>query len=329
MLINFLRLAVGLMTVIAGAEFLVKGATALAKRFRISDMVIGMTIVAIGTSTPELVVSFIGAASGNADIAVGNVIGSNICNILLILGITALIYPLPLTKSNIRIDIPFVIISTLLLCILACDTLIGTGNLNSIGRTDGAILLFFFAAFMTYSFKTAKKGEIQQNVSPQERSEEQANSDKRQNVFVSILLIVLGLVSLVFGGDFMVDQAIIIAKAFGVSDIVIAATVVAIGTSLPELATSVVAACKKNVGLALGNVVGSNVINILLILGGSAIITPLGLANVSYINLLILCLSALFMMACAFLFKKRMIDRAEAVIFLVTYAAYIYFLIRA
>ncbi len=324
MFICILHLVLGLVLVIAGAELLVKGATSLAKRYGWPDKLIGMTIVAIGTSAPELVVSFIGAAGGNADIAVGNVIGSNICNALLILGVTALIFPLPLTRSNIRVDIPFVIVSTLALCLLAGDTLLGTGTSNTISRIDGAILLFIFAVFMIYSLKSAMNGKSA-GVQNSERKEEY----KGKRPLVSAGLVILGLAGLIIGGNIMVDRAVTIAKALGVSDLVIAATIVAIGTSLPELATSIVAACRKNVGLALGNVVGSNIINILLILGGSSLITPLSLGNVGPVNLIILCVSALLMFFSAFMFKKKVIDRGEGIIFLLTYSAYIYFLIRS
>lgn len=323
MLLASLGLLGGLILIIGGADGLVSGASAIARRSGISDMIIGMTVVAIGTSAPEMVVSFLGAADGNSDIAVGNVIGSNICNILLVLGATALVLPVPLPKETVRGDIPFMALSTALLCILAGDTLLGTGSENLISRIDGLILLLLFAFFMFRSFRTSRKNG--NGTAPEDTAEGKGKAKREKSLLNSIVITLLGLAALIVGGEIMVGSATSLAKSLGVPDIVIASTVVAVGTSLPEFATSVMAALRKKTGLALGNIIGSNIINILLILGGSALIHPVSLAGTGSLDFIILALSALFMVLCAFTFTKRTIDRAEAVIFLLTYTVYVCF----
>jgi|LAHS01.1.fsa_nt_gb cation:H+ antiporter len=325
---EYLYLVIGLVLVLVGANYLVDGATAVAKRFGISDMVIGMTIVGIGTSTPEMVVSFFGAAQGNADIAVGNIVGSNICNILLILGISALVYPLVLTRNNIIKDIPFVLLSTAALCAVALDKQISGASENIISLGDGIVLLLFFAVFMVYSFLTAHKPEPEQDKVANQEVPPVKKDNKWKRTWLPILMIIGGLVTLIAGGDMFVNAATKVAKAIGVSDVIIAVTIVAIGTSVPELATSVIAAAKKNTGLALGNVVGSNIFNVFLILGGSALITPLNLGNFGMINFIALGVATLALFICAFTFRKRYIDRTEGVLFLLMYIAYIVLLIK-
>ncbi|MFA6704065.1 MAG: calcium/sodium antiporter [Bacteroidales bacterium] len=325
---EYLYLIIGLILVLVGANYLVDGATAVAKRFGISDMVIGMTIVGIGTSTPEMVVSFWGAAQGNADIAVGNIVGSNICNILLILGISALIYPLVLTRNNIIKDIPFVLLSTAALCAVALDKQISGAPENIISLGDGIVLLLFFAVFIVYSFLTANKPEPEQDKIANQEVLPVRKNKKWKRTWLPILMIIGGLVTLIAGGDMFVNAATKVAKDIGVSDVIIAVTIVAIGTSVPELATSVIAATKKNTGLALGNVVGSNIFNVFLILGGSALITPLNLGNFGMINFMMLCVATLALFICAFTFRKRYIDRIEGVLFLLMYIAYIVLLVN-
>ena len=325
---EYLYLIIGLILVLVGANYLVDGATAVAKRFGISDMVIGMTIVGIGTSTPEMVVSFWGAAQGNADIAVGNIVGSNICNILLILGISALVYPLVLTRNNIIKDIPFVLLSTAALCAVALDKQISGAPENIISLGDGIVLLLFFAVFIIYSFLTANKPEPEQDKIANKEVLPVKKNKKWKHTWLPILMIIGGLVTLIAGGDMFVNAATKVAKDIGVSDVIIAVTIVAIGTSVPELATSVIAATKKNTGLALGNVVGSNIFNVFLILGGSALITPLNLGNFGMINFMMLCVATLALFICAFTFRKHYIDRIEGVLFLLMYIAYIVLLVN-
>ena len=306
MVLQILILIAGLVLVVWGADRLVDGASALARRFGLSEFVIGLTIVGMGTSAPEMVVSFIGAIQGNADISMGNVVGSNIFNTLLILGLTALLLPMAITPDNRKKDVPMNIFITLLL--------IGLGLDGSLTRWDGAILLAVFALYMWHSFRNGSE----------EASEEDATQEP---VWKSILFILLGLASLIFGGNFFVDSATHIAHALGVSDKFIAITILAGGTSLPELATCVAAAVKKKGQLALGNIIGSNIFNILLILGGSALIHPLSLAGISYVDFGILFASAVALLTACFIGKKNMLDRVDGVLFLLLFVAYMTYLV--
>lgn len=316
MLIECLLLIVGLALVVLGADFLVDGASSIAKRFGVSDFVIGLTIVGMGTSAPELVVSFIGALQGNGDIAIGNVIGSNIFNVFMILGATALILPMDITPMNRKKDIPLNIAITLIFIALGMSrTLFGIGD-DVLGRIDGAILLVLFAAYiyMCFRFDTANPSETNEN-------------EKVIKPALAAVLIVAGLAGLVFGGRMFVNSATSIAKMLNVSDKLIAITILAGGTSMPELVTCIVAAFKKKGQLALGNILGSNVFNILLILGGSALIHPLSMAGMSYVDLGALLLSALVIWASIHTNKKNQLDRADGLLLLILEAAYMTFLI--
>ena len=275
---------------------------------------IGLTIVGMGTSAPEMVVSFIGASEGNADIALGNVVGSNIFNTLLILGITAVLLPIGITPSNKKRDIPVNIFITVLLILLGLEaTLFGFGS-DGLSRIDGGIMIAFFIAYMVLSFR-------QKQAEPQE-----ADEVKQRNIWLSLLMIAGGLIGLVFGGQLFVDSATAIAKALNVSDKFIAITILAGGTSLPELATCVAAAVKKKGQLALGNIIGSNVFNILLILGGSALIHPLSFASITYVDLAALLVSALALLTSCYIGRKNEIDRLDGALFLVLWAAYFTYL---
>ena len=316
MLIECLLLIVGLALVVLGADFLVDGASSIAKRFGVSDFVIGLTIVGMGTSAPELVVSFIGAMQGNGDIAIGNVVGSNIFNVFMILGATALILPMDITPMNRKKDIPLNIAITLIFIALGMSrTLFGIGD-DVLGRLDGAILLVLFAAYiyMCFRFDTANQSENNEN-------------EKVIKPALAAVLIVAGLAGLVFGGRMFVNSATSIAKMLNVSDKLIAITILAGGTSMPELVTCIVAAFKKKGQLALGNILGSNVFNILLILGGSALIHPLSMAGMSYVDLGALLLSALVIWASIHTNKKNQLDRADGLLLLILEAAYMTFLI--
>ncbi len=316
MLIECLLLIVGLALVVLGADFLVDGASSIAKRFGVSDFVIGLTIVGMGTSAPEMVVSFIGALQGNGDIAIGNVVGSNIFNVFMILGATALILPMNITPMNRKKDIPLNIAITLIFIALGMSrTLFGIGD-DVLGRMDGAILLVLFAAYiyMCFRFDTANQTENNEN-------------EKVIKPALAAVLIVAGLAGLVFGGRMFVNSATSIAKMLNVSDKLIAITILAGGTSMPELVTCIVAAFKKKGQLALGNILGSNVFNILLILGGSALIHPLSMAGMSYVDLGALLLSALVIWASIHTNKKNQLDRADGLLLLLLEAAYMTFLI--
>ncbi len=314
MILTVVLLLAGLALIVFGADALVDGASSVARRFGLSEFVIGLTIVGMGTSAPEMVVSFIGAFHGNADIAIGNVVGSNIFNTLLILGLTALILPMTVTPSNKKRDIPVNIFVTALLVVLGLEkTFFGIGN-DGLSRIDGAILMTVFILYMVMSFKG-------------NHPDEEENPAPMKSIWLSLLMIAGGLAGLIFGGNLFVDNATAIAKALGISDKFIAITILAGGTSMPELATCVVAAAKKKGQLALGNIIGSNVFNILLILGGSALIHPLSFVGMNYVDLGVLMLSAIVLYTATFVGRKDKIDRLDGSLFLVIFAAYMAYLI--
>lgn len=317
-MIDVLLLIVGLALILVGANYLVDGSSYIAKKFGISDFIIGMTIVGIGTSTPEMVVSFISSIKGNADIAVGNIIGSNIFNTLMILGLTAIFYPINLTSNNIKKDVPFGLLASFVLCTIGAGAWLNGTEQSIISRVDGILLLCFFGVFMAYTIYSAQK-------SPTSNVLDNASEvgKKPLNMWLCMLMIVGGLAGLIFGGDLFVESASVIAKTMGVSDAVIAITLMAGGTSLPELASCLVAAYKKKTDLALGNVIGSNVSNIFLILGGSAIITPLNMSSITKFDLGTLLLSSLLIFISAFTFKKKQLDRVEGIIFVLIYVGFL------
>ena len=314
-MVQILLFLVGLALVVFGADYLVEGASAVARKAGLSEFIIGLTIVGMGTSAPEMVVSFIGAAQGNADIAIGNVVGSNIFNTLLILGVTALILPMTITPENRKRDIPMNIFTVVVLILLGLEhTIFGIGT-DGLSRIDGGILLALFIAYMWYSFTSSK---------PESDSAQDA---KKTAIWLAVLYIAGGLAALVFGGRLFVNSAVNIAHSFGVSDKFIAITILAGGTSMPELATCIAAAVKKKGQLALGNIIGSNIFNVLLILGGSAIISPLSFADISYVDLGILMASALVLLTSCFVGKKNSLDRLDGVLFLILWAGYMAWLI--
>ncbi len=302
----------GLFLVGKGADFLVDGAAALAKRLKISDLVIGLTIVSFGTSAPELSVNLFAAAGGNTGIAAGNVIGSNIFNILIILGVCATMRPLSVQSTTIFKELPFSLLAALAMGFAASDIVFDNASAALISRTDSALLLLFFAIFMYYAFNLARSGE--------QMSDEVAVTT--HTVPVSLLRMVGGLALLLLGGKWMVDNAIIIAAYLGMSESVIGLTVVAMGTSIPELATSVAAIRKKNSEIAIGNVVGSNIFNIFFILGVTGVIHPLPIAAESQVDLLVLIGITLMLFLLIYNHHKRQLVRMHGIIFLVLYAIY-------
>ena len=310
-MVNILLLLVGLGLVVLGADWLVNGASYIARRAGISEFVIGLTIVGFGTSCPELVVSLTGAIEGNSDISVGNVVGSNIFNVLFILGLTAMVLPVGMTDKNRRIDIPITLGVTILLIILGI-----TGSMSGpgISRWEGVLMLLVFSAYLFYCFKSDSKDEFSET--------QQATL----SITKSIALTLTGLAGLIFGGDLFVDSATALARQIGVSDKFIAVTILAGGTSLPELATSLVAAIKGKEQLALGNILGSNVFNAMLILGLSSVITPLSFASMTIVDIITLVLSAVLLLIWAYTGRKNRIDRREGAAMLLCYVAYNVFL---
>jgi cation:H+ antiporter len=295
---------------------LVDGASGVARKYGISEFVIGMTIVGIGTSMPELVSSAISAIGGHGDMALGNVTGSNICNVLLILGVTALISPIGYTKSNIRKDIPLALAVSLFLLLVLYNGFGLFGGVPGISRADALYLLLFFVIFMVDSFKSGK----------QDAAEEENEEVKPMPVGKAVVLIVLGLAGLVFGGRIFVDHTVNIAEQFHVSEAFISITLMAVGTSLPELATCVVAAMKGKNQLALGNVIGSNIFNILLIIGASGLISPFEIQSISAVDMAMVVVVVVMLWMAALTFKKRELDRIEGAIFLLCYIGYITYL---
>ena len=314
MILQFLILAAGLILILLGANYLVDGASSVAKKFGLSEFIIGVTIVGIGTSAPEMVVSILSAIQGKADMAIGNVVGSNIFNTFMILGVTALIAPLTITKDNLKKDIPLNIVVTALLILLGMNlSIFGVGE-NKICRLDGALMLGIFVWYLWSSFRNGK-------------TDDEDSDIKIYPMWLAAVMIVGGLAGLVFGGRLFVNSATEIAKAMGVSDKFIAISIMAAGTSMPELATCVVAALKGRGQLALGNILGSNISNILLILGVSSIITPLSMNGITVVDMSAVLISAIFIFLSVYLFKKKQLDRIEAVLLLLMEAGYMWYLI--
>lgn len=311
---NILLLIGGLLLILLGASGLTDGAASIAKRFKIPSIVIGLTIVAFGTSTPELAVSVSSALKGSADIAIGNVVGSNIFNTLMIVGCTALFAPIVITRSTLHKEIPLCILSSIVLLICANDVFFDKSEDNVLSITDGLIMLCFFIIFLGYTFAI-----VSNNRTEGSNEEEEI---KQMPVFKSTLYIIGGLCALIFGGQWFVEGASGIARGLGVSESIIGLTLVAGGTSLPELATSIVAALKKNPEIAIGNVIGSNLFNIFFVLGCSATITPLHLSGITNFDLLTLVASGILLWLFGLFFAKRTITRIEGSILILCYIAY-------
>ncbi len=309
---DILLVIFGLALILGGANFLTDGSAALAKRFNIPEFIIGLTIVAIGTSTPEMVVSVLSAIEGSGDMAIGNVVGSNIFNIFVILGVCAIFKPIPLTMTNIKRDIPFGVISAFILGVV-CYT-------GTIQRTFGVLMLLIYIAILYSTIKGTKKSEILD----QEASGEQEES---MPMWKMLLMIAGGLFGLIYGGDTMLGAAVRIAERNHIPQSVIAITLLAGGTSLPELASSVVSLIKGKSDMALGGVIGSCIANILLILGLSATITPLSMGGITMTDIAVVFLGSVLLLVAAYTFKKKYIDRFEGVLMLCGYAIYLWWLL--
>lgn len=310
---DILFLIGGLLLILLGANGLTDGAASVAKRFHIPSIVIGLTIVAFGTSAPELTVSVSSALKGSADIAIGNVVGSNIFNSLMIVGCTALFAPIVVSRNTLRKEIPLCILSSIALLVCANDVWLDHGPENTISITDGLLLICFFLIFLGYTFAIASQG------SQEGDAEEEI---KQLPMWRSLLYIVGGLAALISGGSLFVDGASGIARSLGVSESVIGLTLVAGGTSLPELATSIVAALKKNPEIAIGNVIGSNLFNIFFVLGCSASITPLRLTGITNMDLFVLVGASILLWLFGLFFAKRTITRIEGSILILCYITY-------
>lgn len=311
---EYLILAISLAGIVFGADYLVAGAVSIARKFKVSDFVIGAAIVGVGTSMPELVVSFIGALNGNPDVAIGNVVGSNIFNVLGILGLTALFFPIAVSRTNMKFELPVCIGVSILLTVLVFNFF--TGGTPVISRPDGIILLICFGLFMWYSFYRDRK-------SGKDAVEAPAEED-RTPLWLAVVKVLGGLAVLITSCDFFVDNAVLIAKSFGVNDAFISLTLIACGTSLPELAASVAAALKKNTQLALGNVIGSNIFNITWILGLSSQVMPLNSSGITAVDYCVMIAAAVIPMILGI---RGKIGRAAGAFLFICFIAYNYYLI--
>lgn len=315
-MLTYILFIIGFVLLVKGADFLIKGSTSIAHRYRVSDIVIGLTIVSLGTSLPELIINLFASFEGNTSIAIGNIFGSNVANVLLILGLSAVFNPLPLKRNTIYSEIPFALIATLLAAFLANATFTETKTQLIIDRIDGLIMLFFFGLFIIYILKIARNN----------KDDEVVKKDDSQTMRKSIIFIGLGVVMLYFGGEWVVGGATELAAQMGLSQGLIGLSVVAIGTSLPELVTSVIAARKKNVDIAVGNVIGSNIFNLLWVLGLSATINPLPFHVINNVDILVMVFSIVMILFALAFSGDRKINRASGIMFVLLYAAYMYYL---
>ena len=312
-------MVIGLVLLTWGAELLTKGCVGMAARFRVPEFIVGLTVMAVGTSMPELTVSTMSALKGSTDMAIGNVTGSNIFNTLIVLGVCALIRPMVFTKENVRRDIPLCIAASALLLVMA----LYLGSTAGISRVEGMILFALYIAFVLYSIRSAKKDSTDAEVEANDAQSEATIGWGRILFFV-----VVGLAGLIYGGNLCLDSATAIARAWGVSEAIIAITIVAAGTSLPELASSVSAVANGKLSLALGNVIGSNVANILLILGVSGSIKPLTMGGITPLDVWMVAISAVLLLLSAWAIGQRRITRLEGAIYLAVYVAYVYLLMK-
>ena len=319
MLTDILFLLLGLALILIGANALTDGASALAKRWGVSDLVIGLTVVAFGTSAPELVISVVSSVGGNSELAIGNVVGSNLFNVFVIIGVTAMVVPIKVGKSIMINEIPFVILSALALLAIGNSHLLDGAASPAVSRVDGILLLLFFVIFMRYTFSQARGG----------TATDSEGSVKLMPMWKSLIWVVAGLGGLIYGGDRFVAGASAIASRLGVSDAVIGLTIVAAGTSLPELATSVAAALKGKPAIALGNVIGSNIFNIFLVLGVSAVIRPLPFGTIGNVDLISLTVACMMFWFFGWFFKERTITRTEGAILTSCYIVYVAYMVSS
>ncbi len=316
-MVTYVLFVIGFVILIKGADLLVDGAASIAKKFNISSIVIGLTIVAFGTSAPEFVVNIFASVKGNSEIAIGNILGSNIANIFLILGVAAVIHPIVAKENTAWKEIPLSLLAAIILGVLANDALIDGGSFSGLTRIDGIVLLAFFIIFMHYTFGISEVTGDEENINIKILSNGKA-----------LIFILAGLAGLVLGGKWIVDGAVKIAELFDVSQSLIGLTVVAIGTSLPELATSAIAAYKKQSDIAIGNVIGSNIFNTFWILGVSAVIRPLPFLRDSNPDILMSIIASALLFAILFIGKRHIVERWQGYLMIAIYTGYIVFLVN-
>lgn len=323
MLVDIFFLALGFVLILVGANLLTDGASAIAKRWGVSDLVIGLTVVSFGTSAPEFVISLMSALQGSSELAVGNVVGSNIFNVLCIVGVVAMVRPIRVERSILTAEIPLVILSAVALLAIGNGPLLDGDGESIVSRVDGILLLLFFCIFMYRTMSQARKPQA----SPQPDLAEPGSKTLTMQMWRAVLWVALGLGGLIYGGNCFVDGASGIARGLGVSDAIIGLTIVAAGTSLPELATSVTAAVKGNSGIAIGNVIGSNIFNIFMVLGSTAVIKPLAFGSIGELDLLWLTSACLLFWLFGWFIKERTFTRGEGAVMTALYIAYVVVLI--
>ncbi len=315
-MLTYILFVAGFVLLIYGANWLVDGSASLAKKYNIPHIVIGLTIVALGTSSPELVVNLIASFKGAADVAMGNILGSNISNIFLILGVSAVIYPLAVNNDTQWKEVPLAILAAFVIGVLANDTIIDSIPVSMIYRSDGIVLTAFFILFMFYAFSIARKEDVQQSVPVKEHTR-----------WLSVVMIIGGIAALIAGGKWIVDGAVQIASLLGMSEAVISLTIVAVGTSLPELATCVAAAYKKNPGIVIGNIIGSNIFNIFFVLGISAVIRPLPFNVVLNYDIIVGIIASMLLFVFLLFPRRRILERWQGVVLLLCYVLYVVMLL--
>ncbi len=313
-MMTYILFIVGFYFLIKGADWLVGGASSIAKKFHVSNLVIGLTIVAFGTSAPELIVNLFASFQGSSDLAIGNIVGSNISNVLLILGISSIIFPLAVKHGTVFKEIPLNMLAVIVLWMLVNDTLIDKAGVSALTRIDGGILLLFFIIFLYYTFGISK-------------TEGEGEDVKKYNNWVAVGMIIAGAAGLALGGHWIVNGAIVIANKFGMSESLIGLTIVAIGTSLPELATSAVAAWRHNADIAIGNIIGSNIFNIFWILGLSSMIKPIYFSSTLNIDIYIMAAITIILFMFMFVGRRNILQRSQGVVLVLIYISYITYLV--
>jgi len=314
---DYILLVLGMVILIYGAHLLVQGASSFAKMLHIPNLVIGLTVVAFGTSFPELIINVFASSQGQSELAVGNVVGSNIINVLLVIGMAAVVKPLEIQNYTVRYELPIALLAMVILFVVANDGLLNGTDFSILHRSDGIIFLSFFLIFVYYTFV----------VSTHSHEKHDGHDVKQMSKLKSTLFMLLGMIGLYFGGEFIVSSATKLASNWGLSEVVIGILVVALGTSLPELATSVVASFKGNADMAIGNIVGSNIFNVFLVLGTSATISPIIFNPGINLDLGVAFLATLLLFIFVFTGKGRKVDRIEGSIFLILYTAYVVYLL--
>ncbi len=315
-ILNFILLFVGFLPLIFGSNLLVDGSSSLAKKLKVPVLVIGMTVVAFGTSMPEMVVNIFAAIQGSSDIVIGNVIGSNLFNIMVVLGATALFMAIPVKRSTITVEFPLAILAVVLVLLLGNDRFVESRAFSEVSRGDGVILLLFFCLFLLYNYFLYKKGVSAEHI-----------EIKEHKIIVSVIMIVLGSILLIAGGRMIVITGVFVARHIGISERIIGLTIISIGTSLPELTTSIVAAIKKNHDIAMGNIIGSNIFNIFFVLGLSSIISPVTIGNEANIDIILNAAVTMLILLFIFTNKQRAVKLWHALTLLAGYTGYILYLI--